>query len=234
MHVRTCQNALALRGIGLDVMLTTSVAIAAPSKMQRPNGDQIVGAATQRTCGGDGGYIVGAATQRNDVHIIILALPFPAIGGNPPLARDGVDFVPDGAGCLVGYAKLLLVQVRPAGSRWRASCCHCPLVNRQQRRSALTLEDHRAFLRHLSVMRTPVALPPSSNGKEQRMPERRRFKQVDPLDKRLSEEAARLRKEARGTPPGVERERLLRRARHAETAAHISEWLSSPGLKAPT
>jgi hypothetical protein len=66
------------------------------------------------------------------------------------------------------------------------------------------------------------------------MEKRRRFKQIDPLDKRLSERAEHLRKEARGTPPGVEREKLICRARHAETAAHISEWLNSAGLKAPT
>jgi hypothetical protein len=65
------------------------------------------------------------------------------------------------------------------------------------------------------------------------MQERRRFQQIDPLDKRLSEEAERLRKEARGTPPGVERERLIRRARQAETACRMSEWLSSPGLRSP-
>ena len=62
---------------------------------------------------------------------------------------------------------------------------------------------------------------------------RRRFKQIDPLDMRLSEEANRLRKQAQGTSPGIEREQLLRRARQAEIAAHISEWLSSPGLKPP-
>jgi hypothetical protein len=62
----------------------------------------------------------------------------------------------------------------------------------------------------------------------------RRFKEMDPLDKFLSEEAERLRKEARGTPPGVERDKLIRRARLAETAAQTREWLSSPGLKAPT
>ena len=66
------------------------------------------------------------------------------------------------------------------------------------------------------------------------MVKRRRFKQTDPVDRSLSEEAERLRKEARGTPPGVERDKLIRRARLAETAAHMREWLSSPGLKAPT
>jgi hypothetical protein len=64
--------------------------------------------------------------------------------------------------------------------------------------------------------------------------QRRRFKQVDPLSKRLSEDADHLRKEARGTPPGAERDRLIRRARFLETASHMSEWLSAPGLKSPT
>ena len=63
--------------------------------------------------------------------------------------------------------------------------------------------------------------------------ERRRFKQPASLDQRLTEQAERLRKEARGTPPGVARDRLMRLARQAETAAHISEWLSSAGLQAP-
>nr|WP_146688111.1 hypothetical protein [Bradyrhizobium canariense] len=62
---------------------------------------------------------------------------------------------------------------------------------------------------------------------------RRRFKQTSPLDQRLTEQAQRLRKEAQGTPPGIERERLIRRARQAETASHMQEWLTSPGLKPP-
>ena len=63
--------------------------------------------------------------------------------------------------------------------------------------------------------------------------QRHRFKQVDPLDKRLSDVAERLRQEAKDTPPGFEREALIRRARQAETAAHIAEWLNSPGLQPP-
>ena len=66
------------------------------------------------------------------------------------------------------------------------------------------------------------------------MDKRRHFRPLDPLDTRLSAEAERLRKEARGTPPGVERDRLIRRARLAETGSHMSEWLSSPGLRPPT
>ena len=65
------------------------------------------------------------------------------------------------------------------------------------------------------------------------MSERRRFKQTEALENRLTEEAAKLRKEALGTPPGVERERLLRRARQAETASRMNEWLTSPGMQPP-
>ena len=63
--------------------------------------------------------------------------------------------------------------------------------------------------------------------------QRRHFKQTVSLDQRLSDEAQRLRKEAQGTPPGYQREMLIRRARQAETAAHMQQWLLSPGLQAP-
>jgi hypothetical protein len=63
--------------------------------------------------------------------------------------------------------------------------------------------------------------------------QRRHFIYIDSLEVRLANEAAKLRKEARGTPHGRERERLMRRARQAETGSHISEWLSSPGLRPP-
>ena len=53
------------------------------------------------------------------------------------------------------------------------------------------------------------------------------------LEQRLAQEAVRLRNEARGTPHGVERERLIRKARQIETASHLSEWLRSPGLQPP-
>jgi hypothetical protein len=65
------------------------------------------------------------------------------------------------------------------------------------------------------------------------MMERRRFKQTTTLDQRLDEQAKRLRKEAQGTPPGVERDKLIRQARQAETAAHMQDWLKSPALQPP-
>lgn len=53
------------------------------------------------------------------------------------------------------------------------------------------------------------------------------------FEQRLADEAARLRQEARGVPPGVKRERLLRRGRQADTASHINDWLSSRELQPP-
>jgi hypothetical protein len=65
------------------------------------------------------------------------------------------------------------------------------------------------------------------------MQQRRRIKHTDVLEERLAGEAIRLRELAKDTPPGIERDRLLRRARQAETGAQISEWLRSPGLQSP-
>jgi hypothetical protein len=65
------------------------------------------------------------------------------------------------------------------------------------------------------------------------MQKRRRFKQIDPLDKQLRQYATRLRDEARALPPGLDRERLLRLAEQAETASRIDQWLASPGLRPP-
>jgi hypothetical protein len=53
------------------------------------------------------------------------------------------------------------------------------------------------------------------------------------FEQRLEAEARRLRKEAQGTPQGVEREKLLRRAKQAETAVHMRQWLKPPGLHPP-
>jgi hypothetical protein len=76
-------------------------------------------------------------------------------------------------------------------------------------------------------MRTPVALPPILKWMEQRMPERRRFTQTTSLEESLAKEATQLRKQAQGTPPGVERDLLVRKARRAETASHMTKWPAS-------
>jgi len=57
------------------------------------------------------------------------------------------------------------------------------------------------------------------------------FPTVCTTSQRLKEQAERLRKEE-GTPPGIEREKLIRQARQAETASHAG-MLSSPGLQPP-
>ena len=65
------------------------------------------------------------------------------------------------------------------------------------------------------------------------MQKRRRFKQSETLDERLAKEAERLRAEVQAMPPGLEREHLLRKAKQAETASHVNDWLRSPGLQLP-
>jgi hypothetical protein len=49
----------------------------------------------------------------------------------------------------------------------------------------------------------------------------------------LLHEAEQARDRAKVLPPGSQREALLKKARQADTAAHIDEWLSSPGLQPP-
>lgn len=63
--------------------------------------------------------------------------------------------------------------------------------------------------------------------------QRRRFKNVLSFPERLAQEAERLRTEAEKLPPGIEWHDLERKARQAETAARIDEWLKSPGLQPP-
>jgi hypothetical protein len=65
-------------------------------------------------------------------------------------------------------------------------------------------------------------------------PPHNRTKQNSPLDTRLALEAKQLREQAEALPPGQQRDLLLRQARQTETAAHVTEWLSSPGLLPPT
>jgi len=65
------------------------------------------------------------------------------------------------------------------------------------------------------------------------MQRRRHSKHTQSLEERLAEDAIRLREEAKGTPPGIERERLIRKARQCESGAYMSEWLRSPGLQPP-
>jgi len=59
------------------------------------------------------------------------------------------------------------------------------------------------------------------------MQQRHRIPQTSALDERLARDSQNLRKQAEGMPVGVAREDLLRKARQAERAARVLEWLSS-------
>ena len=65
------------------------------------------------------------------------------------------------------------------------------------------------------------------------MQRRRRFRQVTSLRDRLASFAKEVRERASHLPPGEERTDLLRRARQADTASHLDEWINSPGLQPP-
>ena len=63
---------------------------------------------------------------------------------------------------------------------------------------------------------------------------RRRVKQPTSLDERLAEQSRQIRTQAEALPHGSkEREGLVRKARQADTASHMNEWLTSPGLQPP-
>jgi hypothetical protein len=65
------------------------------------------------------------------------------------------------------------------------------------------------------------------------MQQRRRFKQTTSLKDRLLSFSREMHDKAAELRPGPERDELLKRARRADTAAHIDEWASSPGLQPP-
>ena len=62
---------------------------------------------------------------------------------------------------------------------------------------------------------------------------RRRIIQTRSLEERMAEQAAKLKEQASQLPAGAEREALLKRARIAQTGAHLSDWLRSHGLRPP-
>jgi hypothetical protein len=65
------------------------------------------------------------------------------------------------------------------------------------------------------------------------MQKRRRFKQTVSLKDRLASFSREVRDKAAELRPGPEQNALLKRARLADTAAHIDEWINSPGLQRP-
>ena len=61
----------------------------------------------------------------------------------------------------------------------------------------------------------------------------RRVQHTSPLEERLERMAQQCREKAKTLPPGLEREEMIRKARQAETASHLSQWVASPGLRPP-
>jgi hypothetical protein len=65
------------------------------------------------------------------------------------------------------------------------------------------------------------------------MQTRRRFKQELTLKDRLMLWAEKVREDAEKVRPGPDRDAFLKKARLADTAAHIDDWANSPGLQLP-
>jgi hypothetical protein len=83
------------------------------------------------------------------------------------------------------------------------------------------------------VTERPLCARLHSKQGEERMQMRRQSKQETSLNERLANEAHLAIEKADQLPPGPEREALLKKARQADTAAHINDWLNSPGLRSP-
>ena len=64
------------------------------------------------------------------------------------------------------------------------------------------------------------------------MIKRRRFRQTVSLQDRLVAFAKEARERASKLPPGQRRDDLMRKARQADTASHMDEWVRS-GLQPP-
>jgi len=76
-----------------------------------------------------------------------------------------------------------------------------------------------------------IALPPPHS--ESNMMRTNPNQPRPPFQDRLLLEVSRLKEEAKALPPGRDRDAMIRRVRQAETASHMDEWLSSPGLQSP-
>jgi hypothetical protein len=62
---------------------------------------------------------------------------------------------------------------------------------------------------------------------------KRRRSPIHTFEQNIATEKARVEVEAAKLPPGPQKEALLRKIEQLETAAHVSRWLSSPGLRPP-
>lgn len=86
-------------------------------------------------------------------------------------------------------------------------------------------------------VRDPIRLRASvlagAVGERAMQQQRRRFQQQTSLHDRLASFAKLTQEKASLLPPGAERDELLRKARRADTAAHLDEWVTSPGVQPP-
>jgi hypothetical protein len=53
------------------------------------------------------------------------------------------------------------------------------------------------------------------------------------FEENIAAEKAKLEAQVAEVKPGPQKDALLRKIRQLDTAAHMSEWLSSPGLQPP-
>jgi hypothetical protein len=62
----------------------------------------------------------------------------------------------------------------------------------------------------------------------------RRRSRPHTFEDNIAAEKAKLEAQLAGLEPGPQMDAHLKKIRQLETASHMSEWLSSPGLQAPT
>jgi hypothetical protein len=62
----------------------------------------------------------------------------------------------------------------------------------------------------------------------------RRRSVLHTFEDQIASEKSKLEAQIAELPPSPQRDGLLRKIRQLETASHINEWLSSPGLQSPT
>ncbi|MFT4115079.1 hypothetical protein [Bradyrhizobium sp.] len=62
---------------------------------------------------------------------------------------------------------------------------------------------------------------------------RRRFKQQLTLQDRLAAWSKAVHEQAAALPPGPERDALIKKARQADVANHLDDWVRSTGLQPP-
>jgi hypothetical protein len=64
--------------------------------------------------------------------------------------------------------------------------------------------------------------------------QRRRRSAPHTFEENIAAQKAKLEAQLSGLKPGPQMDALRKKIRQLETASHMSEWLSSPGLQTPT